>query len=183
MNKSTKGAWAAGTAAVLLLGGAGSLAYWSSSDDATGGTINSGSLNLTLDSCDSDWTLDSVGGTGGALAGRLVVPGDTLTKVCTFNYVSTGAHLVSDLTVGTPTFNASSDAELAAALQIDATYKIDADPAVSGDPIPAGNHTITANIKVTFPFDGVATPEDNNTQDQTAVLDAITVTATQTDNH
>ncbi len=89
------------------MGGAGSLAYWSSTDNAAGGTINSGKLTLTLAACDADWTLDSSGGTGGSLAGRLIVPGDTLTKVCTFNYVSTGAHLVSVLTVGTPAFNTS----------------------------------------------------------------------------
>ena len=41
MNRTTKGAIAAGAAAVLLLGGAGSLAYWSDCQDAAGGTINS----------------------------------------------------------------------------------------------------------------------------------------------
>ncbi len=183
MNRSTKGAIAAASAAALLLGGAGSLAYWSDSEDAAGGTINSGSLTLALDACDTDWTLDSTGGTGGPLAGRLIVPGDSLTKVCTFDYTSTGAHLVSILSVGTPTFNASSDTELAAVLTADATYEVDGDPITPGGTIPAGNHVITANIAVDFPYDGLTTPLDNDTQSQTAVLDAITVTATQSDNH
>ena len=44
MKKSTKGALAATTAGVLLLGGAGSLAFWS--DSIGGSTISSGHISL-----------------------------------------------------------------------------------------------------------------------------------------
>ncbi len=47
MNRSTKGAIAAAAAAVLLLGGAGSLAYWSADGEVGGDTITSGSFTLT----------------------------------------------------------------------------------------------------------------------------------------
>ena len=44
MKKSTKGALAAGSAAFLLVGGAGSLAYWTDNGDVTGTTLNVPSL-------------------------------------------------------------------------------------------------------------------------------------------
>lgn len=37
MRKTTKGALAAGAAAALLIGGAGTLAYWAAEDSADGG--------------------------------------------------------------------------------------------------------------------------------------------------
>ncbi|NKU44191.1 alternate-type signal peptide domain-containing protein [Rhodococcus hoagii] len=47
MNKKTKGAIAAGAAAALLAGGAGSFALWSDSETLNGGTITAGTLTLT----------------------------------------------------------------------------------------------------------------------------------------
>ena len=90
---------------------------------------------------------------------------------------------MSILSVDTPTFTALSDTEIAAALTADATYEVDGNAITPGGTIPAGDHVITANITVDFPYDGLTTPLDNDTQSQTAVLDAITVTATQSDNH
>ena len=51
MNKTVKGAFAAGTAAFLLVGGAGSLAYWNDTANVAGSTINSGTLTLDSSSC------------------------------------------------------------------------------------------------------------------------------------
>ena len=65
MNKSTKGALAASSAAVLLLGGAGSLAFWSDSQDVGSANITSGELDLSAPDCADDllagthgWQLD-----------------------------------------------------------------------------------------------------------------------------
>src|SRR5687767_11072956 len=46
MSKTFKGAGAAIVAGVLLIGGAGSLAYWSDAEGVTGGSISSGELKL-----------------------------------------------------------------------------------------------------------------------------------------
>ena len=46
MKKSTKGALAAAAAGSLLLGGAGSLAYWTDAETVGGGSIASGHLKL-----------------------------------------------------------------------------------------------------------------------------------------
>ena len=59
MKKSTKGALAAGGAAVLLLGGAGSLAYWTASGSVPGGSLTSGSMTLSSVTCGS-WTYGGV---------------------------------------------------------------------------------------------------------------------------
>ena len=56
MNRSTKGAIAAGAAAVLLMGGAGSLAFWTADGDVDGGTVTAGTLSLTDLECDTTWT-------------------------------------------------------------------------------------------------------------------------------
>src|SRR4051794_282011 len=113
MNKSTKGALATSAAAVLLLGGAGTLAYWNDSATVPGGTVQSGQLELGAPVCGAGWTLD--GGT--AFTTQLLVPGDTLTKVCTVDLVATGEHLGADLVVDTPSWGASNPliAQLAAA--------------------------------------------------------------------
>ena len=71
MKKTTKGALAAGSAAVLLMGGVGTLAYWNDSEDVDRYDGGLGQLDLALVACD-DWQLDGTGGTGGDL-GR---PGD-----------------------------------------------------------------------------------------------------------
>ena len=54
MKKSTKGALAASSAAVLLLGGAGSLAFWSDSQDVGSANITSGELTLGAPDCSDD---------------------------------------------------------------------------------------------------------------------------------
>ena len=76
VKKSTKGALAAGTAAVLLLGGAGTLAFWSDSQVVEGGAITSG--NLALEAVDDGtWTFN--GAPLADVSSVAVVPGDELT--------------------------------------------------------------------------------------------------------
>lgn len=197
MKKSTKGAVAAAAAAVLLLGGAGSLAYWNDNVTIGGGTINSGELKLTDMDCDpgagttaSVWTLDSEGGSTTYADGDPLVPGDVLTKICTFKIDAKGNHLTADLTVSDPDFDAASDPALASVLTTDAAYAIGATPLPTPATITSANNTniVTATVKVTFPYDGpVSAPDpstgaDNSTNvigGLSAVLNSITINATQ----
>ncbi len=58
MNKTIKGVLAAGTASVLLVGGAGTLAYWNDSATVGGATFTAGDLKLDASSCASaGWTV------------------------------------------------------------------------------------------------------------------------------
>jgi len=95
---------AAGTA--LLLGGAGTLAYWSTEQALTAGAVESGDLNLTIDPAAGDWTLQ--GAVGSALpidpadiAAVRIVPGDVLTLVQPVEVLLEGDTLAADLTVNT----------------------------------------------------------------------------------
>src|SRR6476661_8323606 len=103
MKKSTKGAFAATTAAVLLLGGAGTLAYWNGTATVPGGDLASGVLWIGGQGCGQGWTLDG----GAAYTTQPLVPGDTLTEVCTIDLVADGEHLGADLALSAPTWTAA----------------------------------------------------------------------------
>lgn len=180
MNTSVKGAVAAGAAAILLMGGAGTLAYWSDSVELPGGSIQTGELKLEDETCASGWVYGA-GSAAGSPVTR-VVPGDVIEKECTFDIVAIGDNLSADLTVpSTATFGTGTPGSFTATVA--ATYE-DAD----GDPVPstitdADDGPVTATITVTFPFgtaETATTPVNiNETQGITATLDAITVSVEQ----
>jgi alternate signal-mediated exported protein len=179
MNKSTKGALAAAAAGALLLGGAGSLAYWNSTQSVTGGEIKSGTLTLTQETGQSctDWTLDAAGGGGTFTPGvTLVVPGDVISKTCDYTVTASGAHLAADLTMAAPSI--TGDADLAAALTPGATYTLDATPVLTGQDITSTDtgKVLQATITVTFN----SATSGTTAQGMTAALADIVVGLTQT---
>jgi alternate signal-mediated exported protein len=171
MTNSLKGTFAALAAAILLLGGAGSLAYWTDSENLPGTSISSGELDLGTPSCGSGWVLDG----GAAFTTQEIVPGDVLTKTCTLDLVASGAHLGADLDIGTPTWAATN--ALTDELDPTATFEVNGEPTshiTSADDIGSGE--IVATIQVVF--DGPSAT--NGSQDLTAALQTIAITATQT---
>ena len=174
MKRSTKGALAASAAGILLLGGAGSLAFWNATVNVPGAAIASGDLKLSTPDCGDGWLLDD----GEDVAndpyapGDKLVPGDTITKVCTFDITAAGDHLRATLGVTGGGFAAAN--ALTADLDVAATYQID------GVDIPAeiteanGGDTVTATIAVTFDAASL-----NATRDLSATLNAVTITAQQ----
>src|SRR5690606_28979207 len=80
MNKSTKGALAAAAAAVLLMGSAGTLAFWTADETTPGATIDAGHLALVIDGTNTGcgaWSLDSGESVAGTWTdGDPLVPGD-----------------------------------------------------------------------------------------------------------
>ena len=171
MKKSTKGALAASAAAALLLGGAGTLAYWNDSATVPGGDIQSGQLELGAPDCGLGWTLDG----GAAFTTQLLVPGDTLTKVCTVDLVAQGEHLGADLAVDTPSWNATNP--LTAQLAASATFTVNGAPSAH---VTSADDTGTGEIQasVSVVFDGPAAT--NASQGLTATLNGINIVATQT---
>ena len=192
MNKSVKGAAAAAAAGVLLLGGAGSLAYWTATGTVAGGTINSGELTLTDANCDPDnvdptdndlpdadsvWMLDDpLTPTVFNPATQKIVPGDTLTKICTYDITASGDHLSADLDVSTPSYGIGNDAVLSAELTVTPTYKVDATVGQATITDADDAEVLEVTVVVTFP-EGIGV--DNTTQGLSAVLEDITITATQ----
>lgn len=178
MKKHTKGALAAGTAAVLLLGGAGSLAYWSDSAAVGGSDIATGHLSLS-DASSTGWVHAD-----GELAGQdvtSIVPGDSISQEFTFTINASGDNLAAELT--TPE---SVEAEIGGdatpttlELPVSATYTIDGSPAPATISEANDGDVVTVVVEVDFPFGDVDTVNANDTQDLVASLDDLTVQLTQ----
>ncbi len=177
MRKSLKGALAGGTAAALLLGGAGTLAYWTDTESVTGGNIDSGHLALLTDSTNTgcgSWTLD----TGESApttysAGDPLVPGDVLTKTCTFTISASGNHLRATVDLSAPSFSGT-DTDFGGKLTADVTdIKVNGSAATEFTEANDGE-ALAATVTVTF--DSTA---GNTTQDLSTVLDDLTLTASQ----
>ena len=186
MHKNTKAALAATTAAVLLLGGAGTIASWNDSESISGGAIKSGKLSLTQEvgqTCTA-WTLDAAGGGEAFVPGTtLVVPGDVITRTCTYTVNASGEHLAATVGLTTPSFGETN--ALVSALTADADYTIDADPLAAPDAV-----TITNNAPITSANDGdvlsaavsvtfKSATSGTTAQEMTATLNALSVSLTQ----
>jgi alternate signal-mediated exported protein len=172
MNKSTKGALAAAAAGTLLLGGAGSLAFWTSQQDVDGTSITSGHLKLNSPDCGQGWTLDG----GAAYDDQLLVPGDSLTQVCTFTVDAAGEHLTADFDV-----TGGGDTGAQALLDettVTKTYKVNGATVGDTDVAIADGDTVTVDLKIDWPY-GVEDNDSNVVGGLTETLGAITVTATQ----
>jgi len=176
MNKSSKGLLAAATGGVLLLGGAGSLAYWTDSVSVGGGTINSGKLALsdtTSGTCAAAaWKIDSAENPAGVTfdpATDTLVPGDVITKKCTYTVGADGTHLRANLTA---TGGATTGA-LAAALTTSATFTVGGAAATSVTEDNDGD-VLEATISITF-----KPASDNTTQVQNASLSDFVVALQQ----
>lgn len=188
MKKSTKGALASAAAAVLLLGGGTTLAYWTASADVEGGSITAGELKLVSNPADDCSTTAWTYATGHASAGSTVnlwVPGDVVTKSCTFIVTATGDNLEAELTSPTTvplTADSVTDGPTGTAT-VAVTYLLDGTPIADGATITeaAADRTLTAVFEVTLPFGDTTTVNTNQVQDWTAVFDKLTVTLDQVD--
>lgn len=177
MQNSIKGALAAVVGGTLLVGGAGTLAYWNDTEAVPGTGINSGKLGLVVDGENEGcggWVLD--GGTPFDGATMDLVPGDELTKTCEFTIVAEGEHLDATLAVSAPSLSVDAASVGAPGNTLGAVV---GDVLVGGQAATAfdetdNGKTLTASVTVTF--DGSA---DNSTQDFRAALADLTLTATQ----
>lgn len=181
MNKFAKGSLAAGAGLVLLLGGAGTLAYWNDSADLTGGTINAGTLDLTA--TEGTW---AQGGTPiQDIAQWTMVPGDELTYTADLGLLAQGDNIQGTVVLDESFVKITP----AAADQIDVSFDV-----VEGAPLPAGvtyadevftftqpsGETaveIPIEVTVSFPYEDA---EQNESQGAVVELEKISFTATQT---
>jgi alternate signal-mediated exported protein len=180
MSRTTKGVLAAVAAGVLLLGGIGSIAYWTSTQTVTGGTINAGHLALVVDGTNTGcgaWTIDT-GETGPAAytPGDPLVPGDVLSRECNFTLDAEGLHMRGNVTASAPTLTGT----LAGALSVSATDLKINNVATSSFTEANDGQKLTTTVTVTFTDPGTADNTYNQVSPQlTAALGNIAVTATQ----
>lgn len=180
MNKISKGALAAGAAAALLVGGSGTLAFWTDQGTVPGGTIDAGHLDLVTDTTNTgcgSWELDSGEQAPATWAnGDPLVPGDVLTKDCLFTIDAQGNHLRATVAASTP----STSGSLAAGLVVDATDITVGGLADTEFTEADDGSALGVTVTVTFTDPGTADNTYNDpATDITAVLNDITVTATQ----
>ncbi|WP_148615019.1 alternate-type signal peptide domain-containing protein [Nocardioides rubriscoriae] len=187
MNKTTKGAFAASAAAVLLLGGAGSLAYWTDNAFVDGGSITAGTLDIAAGTCDTDWTYaGSKVGTGKV---TLFVPGDVVTKKCTFTIAATGDNLKASVAAPSSLDVTGSKTGSSLSISTAASYTLTKGTAsktiANGGTITSADDasTLTATFVATIPFGTDETAgtkvNANDTQAITATLNRLTVSLTQ----
>lgn len=181
MKKMTKGALAAGVGAALLLGGAGTLAYWSDATSISGGSLETGRLALSDASCDAGWVYAEDNANAGEAVG-LLVPGDSIEKRCSFTIDAAGDSLTAELTTPTSTTVTVGGETAPQTLQmpVGATYSIEGEAVPSVITSDNDGDTVTAVLTVSFPF-GDQSINGNDTQDIEAALDDIAVQLVQTE--
>ncbi|MDP9822810.1 alternate-type signal peptide domain-containing protein [Nocardioides massiliensis] len=93
MRKEVKATLALGAAGALLVGGAGTLAFWTDEATLGGASLTSGKLAVDASDCDAGaavWTLE---GDAFDPATDRLIPGDTLTMTCDVAIDVAGTHL------------------------------------------------------------------------------------------
>ena len=183
MKKSTKGALAAAAAGSLLLGGAGSLAFWTDAATISGSDIDSGHLSLVTDTtdCDTTWMLN---GTTDPYVAQILSPGDTLTRHCSYSVSMSGDNLSADLSISAPGFDGTGDAALRSDMTVDGDFTYDdggAGPVDATGTITdiADGSVVDALITVSFNDVNIENNDSNTGADLAAALDDTTVTITQ----
>lgn len=178
MNKQTKGAIAAGAAALLLAGGAGTMAAWNATTNVGGGTVNAGKLTLTAGAAGT-WTYAD-GTTPFNPLTDTIVPGDTV--IYTGNVVvgAQGKNLHATFTTATgsvapKTPGNAADVALAAQANVGAvSAKIGTAAVTTIDENNNGN-TVTVSVPVVFDKTGAT----NASQLGAVDLSNFAVTLTQ----
>ncbi|MCW4384822.1 alternate-type signal peptide domain-containing protein [Salinibacterium sp. SYSU T00001] len=162
MNKLLKGSIAGAAGIVLLLGGAGTLAYWNDSATvASAGTVSSGELSIAS-TVAGTWD-DSI---------ALIVPGDSLTYTEQFTVTASGDNLSFELGENVTSIVSTIDG---------ATVTADFDVTEGGvavtdlSDLDAGTYTVDVEITVDFP----TTVSGSTGQLQDLDLSDVEITVTQ----
>lgn len=174
MQKKTKGALAAGAAVLLLAGGAGSLAYWSDSENIAGSSINSGELSLDPAAVDGWYDVSTNPGPGNPgvkvdPASFRIVPGDTLEYRSSVTIRADGDNLRATMTADPS--GITGDPELASKITTSLTTT------GAGPNITEADAGKTVKVAVKVSFDP-STP-DQVAQKQRINLNALKITLAQ----
>jgi alternate signal-mediated exported protein len=172
MKTLVKAALAVSTGAFLLVGGAGSLAYWQSSSTTDAGSVRAGHLALTHPSAGA-WRLN--GSPVADIAQVRVVPGDALAWTGSFDIAAVGDNVLGTLAVT----GATAGGSLAPYVDVtNVTWLVDGVAHASSVTSADDGKPLTVAINVDFPFGASA---DNGSQDQVLDLSDVAVSLTQAD--
>jgi alternate signal-mediated exported protein len=171
MNKLVKGALAGAAGIALLLGGAGTFAYWNSTAGVTGGTITAGDLKIVNDGAAGVWK-DQTGTVINPATYR-IVPGDVLTYTDDLTVTAVGKNIAATLglaggaitpvTTTNPTTNP--DVRLASYLTANAVLTASGSSITPGTGtnvfnVTEGTGTVFTTVTLTFPLGTDTTNND-----------------------
>jgi alternate signal-mediated exported protein len=163
MNKFTKASIATGAGIVLLLGGAGTFAYWNDAETLAPGEITSGVLTIDQATTGAGTWTDTKGTLAttddvaiGTIGDFRIVPGDKLIYTKSLVVTATGDNLLAKL-------KADLDGITGGDLDNDVTVTVEAVTAGSGvvnasdgsvhiTAATAGSSTIAVQVVVSYPF-------------------------------
>jgi alternate signal-mediated exported protein len=91
-----KGSIAGATGVALLMGGFGTYALWSDSEDLEAGTVQSGELDIATST--GTWDDTRTAGAGDWSASHKLVPGDVVTYTQVFDVKATGKNMKGQIT-------------------------------------------------------------------------------------
>ena len=135
MNKMMKGSIAGATGVALLMGGFGTYALWTDSENLAENHVQSGVL--TIDTAAGAYDDTRTGATNDWTAGDLMVPGDVISYTQTFTVAGTGKNLEGTI-----------DLDVEALDSTFSTLQYDVDVVASG----AGATDITKDSATSFSF-------------------------------
>ncbi len=102
MNKTTKGTIAIAAGITLLLGGAGSLAYWQETANVAAASVSTGQLHVTVGT-GTTWEVKKSGASTYTAIANIstfkMVPGDSVRYTVPFSTLAEGDNLVANATV------------------------------------------------------------------------------------
>ncbi|TQF69064.1 alternate-type signal peptide domain-containing protein [Rhodococcus spelaei] len=180
MNKQTKGAIAAGAAALLLAGGAGTMAAWNSTQSLGGGTVSSGKLTLSTVAGSTGWKWVNGPQVGQAFnpASDLLVPGDQVAYNAVVAIGAQGKNLSAKLTADAASITGTNGLDTAL------TNVVTADVDGTSLPTGAGGATVTSaqdnkNVNVHVNFTLPTSVAGTTAQNGTVNLSNFAVTLTQ----
>lgn len=173
MNRLLKGSIAGAAGLVLLLGGAGTFAYWNDQVGIAGGPVTAGQLDISDDGVAGVWRDQT--NTVITPATFRVSPGDTLTYTDQLTVTASGINLVASLALtggAIAPANPQTAADVALASFLTANAVLTATgTAVSGTgpyTIRQGTGVVTVTVTIPFPIGATAT-------NSSAMLGAVTL--------
>ncbi len=175
MKHSTKGVLAGVAGGALLLGGPGSLAFWSDDESVGGSDINGGSMSIATDATNTGcgaWQLDTGESSSAYADGDPLVPGDVLTKTCAYTIHAVGNHLRATVDITSPSFSGT-DGDFGGMLTATvSSLTVDGSPATEFTEADDGK---TLGVDVSVTWDSADTGHMN----AGSVLDDLALTASQ----
>ncbi|SDD14711.1 alternate-type signal peptide domain-containing protein [Rhodococcus tukisamuensis] len=174
MNKQTKGAIAAGAAALLLAGGAGTMAAWNASTTVSGGAVNSGKLTLTTVSGSTGfkWVGGSKDGQAYNPSTDKIVPGDKVAYDAVVKVGAQGTNLAATLVADAASITGTNGLDAALTKTVTTTFNGGAVGTIT-----EANNGQDLNVKVLFELPTSVT--GTTAQDGTVNLNNFNVTLTQ----